>query len=167
MIANCATRLAFVTLAGLTLSACLGNSRPDAAFPNSLSVRPPRGGAPVVLAGRVEASRSSIATLERRVVLTADGADLGRATLPDARIGGVADLPVAINTEYQNVPVSALCRNQEVTEPAGERHGILHRLTFAQINCDVNYAGRPAGTLSMLHAPAGNVVQPAAVTAAR
>lgn len=161
-----ATKLAFVAFAGLSLSGCLGNTRPDAAFPDSVRVNPPRGGAPVVIAGRVESSKISIATLERRVVLTANGSEIGRATFPDARIASAATTPVAINAVFQGVPIAASCENHEFREPSGERRGIFHRLTFAEINCQVNYAGRPAGTMTMMHSPHGTIVQPAAVTAA-
>lgn len=160
-----ATKLSLIVFAGLSLSGCLSNSRPDVAFPNTLNVSPPRGGAPVAIAGRVEASRASISTLERRVVLTANGTEVGRATMPDARLSNAAELPVAITGEFQSVPVSARCENHEFREPTGERRGIFHRLTFAEINCQVTYAGRPAGTLTVLHAPRGAVVDPATVTA--
>ncbi len=160
------TKLAFIGVAGLSLAGCLSNSRPDTAFPNTINVSPPRGGAPVAITGRVEAERVGVSTLERRVVLTANGTEIGRATLPDARLADAANRPAAINGEIQGVAFSANCGNRETREPDGERRGILHRLTFAEITCQVTYAGRQAGTLTMLHAPRGSVIEPAAVSAA-
>jgi hypothetical protein len=164
---NVATKLAFIAFAGMSLSGCLGYSRPDAAFQQPISANSPRGGAPVAIGGRVEASKTAIGTLERRVVVTANGSDVGRGVLPDARLSNAAEMPIAINGDYQGVPIAARCENHEFNEPAGERRGILHRLTFAEINCQVSYAGRPAGNLSMLHSPHGTIVQPQSVAAAR
>ena len=166
---NCtrtASKLGFMVLAGLSLSGCLAYARPDANFRETLRVSPPRGGAPVAIAGRIEASKISISTLERRVVITANGTEVGRATLPDARMPNAAETPVQINGDYQGTAIAARCENHEFREPPGERRGILHRLTFAEINCQVTYAGRPAGTLSMQHAPHGTIVGPSTVAAA-
>lgn len=164
--ARAASKLGIMVLAGLSLSGCLGYSRPDTSFRETLRVSPPRGGAPVAIAGRVESSKISISTLERRVVITANGTEVGRATLPDARLANAAETPVQINGDYQGAAIAARCENHEFREPPGERRGILHRLTFAAVNCQVTYAGRPAGNLSMQHSPHGTIVDPTTVAAA-
>ncbi|MBR0654902.1 hypothetical protein [Plastoroseomonas arctica] len=162
-----AKKLSFVALAGLSLSGCLGFSRPDATFPQALQAPSPRGGAAVTISGRVEAAKIALGTLERRVVISANGADVGRGTLPDARSPEAAATPIAINGDYQGTPIAARCENHEFSEPPGERRGIIHRLTFAEINCQVNYGGRPLGTLTMQHNPAGSVVNAPVVVSAR
>ncbi|MDB5316706.1 MAG: hypothetical protein JWO24_2550, partial [Rhodospirillales bacterium] len=45
----------------------------------------PAGVHPWVIGGRVEAVKTSVWTLQRSVVLTANGTEFGRGTLPDAR----------------------------------------------------------------------------------
>ncbi|MDB5384309.1 MAG: hypothetical protein JWO26_3941, partial [Rhodospirillales bacterium] len=100
----------------------------------------------------------------------ANGTEFGRGTLPDARETNAAETPIAINGAYQGTAIAASCENHQVNEQAGERRGIFHRLTFADINCQVNYGGRPAGTLTMAHSPHGSIVAaapaPVAVVAA-
>jgi hypothetical protein len=117
----------------------------------------------VVIGGRVEAVKTSVWTLQRSVVLTANGTEFGRGTLPDARRSTAAESPITINGAYQGTAIAANCENHQASEPNGERRGIFHRLTFADINCQVNYSGRPAGTLAMTHSPHGSVVAAAPV----
>ena len=164
--ARTASQLGIIVLAGLSLSGCLGYARPDAEFRQTYRGSPARGEAPVTVTGRVEASKISISTLERRVVILANGTEVGRATLPDARLASAATTPVTINGEYQGAAIVARCENHEVPEPAGQRRGILHRLTFADINCQVTYAGRSLGNLAMRHSPHGTPVEATTVATA-
>ncbi len=159
------TKFLVIGLAAMSVSGCLGFSRPDATF-STVRVTSPRGGAPVEIAGRVEASKISISTLERRVVITANGTEVGRATLPDARLASAAATPVDINGTYQGVAIAARCENHEFVEPPGERRGIVHRLTFAEINCQVRYGSNAPVAMRMMHSPHGTPVAATTVASA-